>query len=49
MLTTDGKWDSGKDFMMAATLSKSPTQRFVNRVQDEGYPCEQPPGGSRER
>ncbi|MFQ6331732.1 crotonase/enoyl-CoA hydratase family protein [Nocardia sp. CWNU-33] len=29
-LTTDGKWDAGKDFVMATTPSESPTQKFMS-------------------
>lgn len=29
-LSTDGKWDAGKDFVMATTPSESPTQKFMS-------------------
>lgn len=29
-LTTDGKWDAGKDFVMATAHSESPTQKFMS-------------------
>jgi enoyl-CoA hydratase len=29
-LTTDGKWDAGKDFVMATAQSESPTQKFMS-------------------
>jgi enoyl-CoA hydratase len=29
-MTTDGKWDPGKDFVMATTLSEAPTQKFMS-------------------
>jgi len=29
-LTTDGKWDPGKDFVMATAPSLAPTQKFMN-------------------
>jgi enoyl-CoA hydratase len=29
-LTTDGKWDPGKDFVMATSLTESPTQKFMS-------------------
>ena len=30
LLTTDGKWDPGKDFVMATAPSLSPTQKFMS-------------------
>lgn len=30
MLTTDGKWDPGKDFMMATAPALAPTQKFMS-------------------
>jgi len=29
-MTTDGKWDPGKDFVMATSLSQAPTQKFMS-------------------
>ena len=29
-MTTDGKWDPGKDFVMATSPSQSPTQKFMS-------------------